>query len=400
MSAASQQPQAGRAPTPGAGVTSGPSDDATEGARRPRRWPWIVGALVAVAIVVAIGAPPTDVPYDPDGVGPTGLRGVVDLLTAVDVEVSIALDPPDDTDARAFVPIDLLTSQRHEAWRDWVRRGGTLVVAGQGSALHDLDGVGDPLGGLGVTERQLRCEGPSLDAVDRIAQSSWPGLTVPGDASSCLEVDDGFAWLVVRTVGDGTIVALGSAEAFTNGLLDRADNAVLAGALLGPAAGDRLVIVPRPPVGAGDTALLDLVAPRVWQGLLVLTVAVLLALVAVGRRHGPPVAERLPPVVAAAELAASVGDLLQRAGDRDAAARRLRADARSVVGRALGLPASTPPARLAELAVARSALRTEVATTALVDAPIDADDALVELARCVQEVRARLAPGDVDRGPA
>jgi len=360
-----------------------------------------VGALAAAAIVVAIGAPPSDVPYDPDGVGPMGLRGVVDLLSAVDVEVTIALDPPDDTDVRAFVPVDLLTSQRHEAWQDWVRRGGTLVVAGQGSPLHDLDGVGDPLGGFGVTERPLACDAPGLDldAVDRVAQSSWPGLTVPGDATGCLEVDDGFAWLVVRSAGDGTIVALGGAEAFTNGLLDRADNAVLAGALLGPAAGDRLVIVPRPPVGEGDTALLDLVAPRVWQGLLVLAVAVVLALIALGRRLGQPVAERLPPVVAAAELAGSVGDLLQRAGDHDAAARRLRADARAVVVRTLGLPASTPPQRLVELAVARSTLTPEAAAGALMDAPVADDDALVEVARRVHEVRARLAPGAVERSP-
>lgn len=361
--------------------------------RRARRWPWLVAALASLVVVAVLSAPTSDVPYDPDGVGPEGLRGVVDLLRAVDVEVAVSLEPPDDAATRVFVPVDRLGAQRREALLAWVRDGGTLVVAGTTSPLHDLVGVTDPLGGFGTTERELSCDPDGLlEAVGEIAQQRWDGLQVPAEADgSCGLLEDGIAWLVTRPEGQGRIVAIGSADAFVNARLGRVDNAVLAASLLGPAPGDRLVIVPRPPVGEGDTSLLDLVAPRVWQAGLVLLVALLVGLVARGRRLGPPVPETLPPVLAAAELAVSVGELLQRAGDRDTAARRLRADARRTTARALGLAADLDAGDLAVLAAERTGIERRLAATALVDAPVADDQDLLGIARAVHLLRSRLA---------
>lgn len=366
--------------------------------RRTRRWPWLVVAAVSLVVVAVLSAPASDVPFDPDGVGPEGLRGVVDLLRAVDVEVAVSLEPPEDTATRVFVPVDRLGTDRREALRSWVRDGGTLVVAGTTSPLHELVGVNDPLGGFGTTERELTCDPEALiGPVGEVAQQGWDGLQVPPEADgSCVELEEGIAWLVTRPEGRGRIVAIGSPDVFVNARLGRADNAVLAAALLGPAPGDRLVIVPRPPVGEGDTALLDLVAPRVWQGALVLLVALLVGLIARSRRLGPPVPEALPPVLAAAELAVSVGELLQRAGDRDTAARRLRADARRSTARALGLAADLDAEDLAVLAAERTGVDARLAVTALADSPVPDDHSLVAIARAVHVLRSRLtpAPGD------
>lgn len=367
--------------------------------RRGRRWPWLLVTLVALVIVVAVGAPPRDVPFDPDGIGPSGLRGVVDLLRAVDVEVVVDLEPPADHRTRALLPVDQLGPERRARWESWVEAGGTLVVAGRGSPLtQDLDAVVDPFGGFGTTVRPLDCaptpreQGLDIDlaAVGAVAQQRWDGFGVPPDAAGCGALDDGIAWLVARARGAGTVVALGSVDALTNQHLDAQDNAVLVAALLGPAPGDRVVVVPRPPVGQGQTGILDLVAPRVWQGLIVLLVALVLGLVAVGRRLGRPVPESLPPVVAAAELASSVAALLQRAGDRQTAATRLRQDTRERVRLDLGLPATTPGHQLVEVAAARAGIPIDLAVRALDDAPVPDDTALLAVARAGRELEEAL----------
>ncbi len=366
--------------------------------RRSRRWPWLVAAAASLVVVAVLSAPASDVPYAPDGVGPDGLRGVVDLLRSVDVEVVVSLDPPGDAATRVFVPVDRLGTDRREALLAWVRDGGTLIVAGTTSPLHDLVGVDDPLGGFGTTERELACDPDGLvGPVEQVAQPAWNGLQVPAEADgSCGEIDDGIAWLVVRSEDQGKIVAIGSPDVFVNARLGRADNAVLAAALLGPAPGDRLVVVPRPPVGEGDTSLLDLVAPRVWQAGLVLLVALLVGLIARARRFGPPVPESLPPVLPASELAVSVGELLQRAGDRDTAARRLRADARRRTARALGLAVDLDAEDLAVLAARRTGTDARLTLTALTDTPVPDDQTLVGIARAVHVLGSRLTPGTGD----
>lgn len=366
---------------------------------RRRRWLVVVGGLALLAGIIAVGAPPDETPYDPAGVGPTGLRGVVDLLRAVDVEVEVSAGLPPDTDTRVFVPVDQLGEQRRSELLDWVRAGGTLVVAGRTSALHGLVGVSDPLGGLGVTSRALACGGQldplDLGVVGEVANRSWDGLQVPAGAAACGLDDDGFAWLVVMEEGDGHVIALANVEPLTNHLLARADNAVLAAALLAPGPGQRVHVVPRPAVGEGDTDLLDLIAPQVFQGLLVLLVATLLGLVAVGRRLGPPVAERLPPVVAAAELATSLGGLLHRAGDRPATAARLRHDARAVAAQRLGLPLGSAPPVLVEHLVVRTGIDAALARLAMFDDPVSDDGDLLAVARAARQVRAHL---DADAG--
>jgi hypothetical protein len=376
--------------------TSSANSTATDAPRTTRRPPaWLLAAGAVVLLVVAgivTGPPASEAPLDPRSAEPDGLRGVVDLLEGVGVDVEVSLEVPADPDTVAFVPVDVLGEERRDALLAWVREGGTLVVADPGSRLHGLEAGGPSLAGLlGATAREPACDLAALDPVDQVVDVGWPVLEVPDDGVGCFGDDlRDAAWLVARPEGEGTVVAAASATPFTNAHLDRADNAVLAAALLGPAPDDRLVVVPRPPVGEGDVALLDLVPDRFWRGAAVALLALLLLVLWRGRRLGRPVAETLPPVVASAELTRSVADLLQRAGSRDGAARQLRRDARRLAAHRLGLPNDLDAGAVAERVQQRAGLDGTTATTALVDAPVDGDDDLVAVARAVHTLRRAL----------
>jgi hypothetical protein len=387
-------------------TSSEPRPDVTTqpGARGTRRLPrWALALAMTILLIVAAvvtGPPAGDDPLDPDSVASEGLRGVRDVLEAMGVQTDVSLDLPLDMSTTLFVPVDRLSAQRHETITAWVREGGTLVVADPSSRLHGLESSPPGLdGALGATPRPPACPLEAVSEVDEVVQAGWTGLTVPEGATRCFPVGDEAAWLVARPEGAGTIVALGSAAPFTNRNLDRADNAVLAASLLGPASGDRVVFVPRPPLGEGDATLLDLVAPRVWRGLGVLLVAALLGVLWRSRRLGAPVPEQLPPVVPAAELARSVAGLFQRAHSREGAAAQLRAHARREVGARLGAAGSASGEELAQLAVARTEVAPDVARTALVDGSVADDGGLIEVARASGTLRRAVAGGGVGGRP-
>jgi hypothetical protein len=363
--------------------------------RRRRRTRWAAaaagGALLA-AILVA-GAPgAADEPLDPDSAAPSGLLGVVRLLEGLGVTVDQGTRPPDDPTTRVFVPRDLLGPGRRDAFLAWVAEGGTLIVSDAASPLHDLDALGSAIGDLlGASSRAPDCDLPALAAVTAVEHAGWERLAVPSGATGCFPLGDGTAWLVVESHGAGTLVVVASAAPFVNQALDRADNAVLAAALLGPATGDRLRIVPRPPVGSGERpvgeVLLELLPAGSGPFAALTLLAVLALVVWRGRRLGQPVVEALPPVLPSAELARSLADLLQRRGAPEEAAARLRRAARRDAAGLVGLPPSTPPPLLVDRVVARTGRpRWEVAR-ALLDEPVPDDAALVGVARAAATVR-------------
>ena len=357
-----------------------------------RRTIWLVfaAAVLVLAAALATGPPDDGTPLDPRSTGPTGLAGVVELLRDLGVHVDISLDLPNDMSSTVFVPLDLLNSERREAMLAWADEGGTLVVAGADARLHGLDAAGAGAADLfGPTSGEPECALTALDEVAAVRHGAWQGLVPPGDpipSVTCFPVGDA-AWLIAFEHGAGSIVALGSAEPFTNRYLGDEDNAVLAAALLGPAPGDRLVVVPRPPIGEGDVGVLDLVPSGFWRVLVLLTAALLLAVLWRARRLGPPVAERLPPVLPSAELAHSVANLLHRVGDRAAAAARLRADARSTACRALRVPVTIGEGELVELLARRAGVAAEQAHLALVERPVEDDATLMRIARACAHVR-------------
>jgi hypothetical protein len=384
-----------------------PADTTERGPTRTWRlvaaWVLALGTLIGAAVLA--GPPGAAEPLDPTSAAPDGLLGVVELLGELDVQVDVSTEPPVDTSTRLLVTQDLLPSSRRDAVEAWVEDGGTLVVTDPTSPLHGLTPVAAPLSDLaGATTRAPDCDLDALTEVAGVTHGDWIAFAPderPDGAIGCVEVEGSGHWLVAAPRGDGAVVALGSPSVLTNRHLDRDDNAVLAAALLGPDAGAALRILARPEVGEGDTELLDLVPPVVWGALGLLVLAAVVAAVARGRRLGAPVAERLPPVLPGAELVTSVGELLQRVGDRGAAAARLRAGVRTEAARHLGVSTATPPATLRDLVIERTGVDPATAHHALVDAEVGDDDALLAVAAEAATVRRALKGGfavDADPG--
>jgi hypothetical protein len=395
-------------PTAPGGADAAPSADpaAVGPARRTLRRIAAVGlGLLALAAGVFFTlTPPDGFPLDPRSAAGDGLLGMVELLEELDVEVQVSTRTPGDTATRVFVPVDQMTSERRASLVEFAEDGGTVVVAGESPNLHGLASLsGSPVDAIGRTSRTAECG--LLDGLGEVLHDQWTPLEVPEEATACFPVSEIGAWLVDVPTGDGSIVALGSARPFTNALLGEVDNAVLAATLLGPEPGDRLQIVPRGEVGEGDTPILELVPPGVLRAAWLLLAAVIAAVLWRARRLGPPVGERLPAVLPSAELARSVADLLQRAGDRSAAAARIREDVRHEVRHALRLPAATPSPRLAELVPQRSGVAERDARTVLLDAPVEHDRELTDLAVAAARLRGGLrkpappTPPEVEPSP-
>lgn len=362
---------------------STPASSRLPGNRGRRSLPLVAGVLLVVALVVVLGPSAGGPPLDPSSAGPDGLLGLVRVLEEVDVEVTVALDPPSDTDTVVFVPLDLLGEERRGRFLDWMRSGGTLVVAGP-SRFHEREELGTPVEeSFAPATRDVACDLPELAMVDEVRHDGWSDLGDDDGDVRCFSSRDGGGWLLASEPGEGALYILGSADAFTNTWLDEADNAVLATALFGRRPGDALQIVPRPPADERDVGLLDLVAPGVWRALTLLAVAGIVAVIARSRRLGPPVEERLPPVLPSSELARSLAGLTSRAGDRQGAAARLRARARERATHRLGLPTSTPGEVVADRLAAVATVPPDDAARALIDGDVSSDEALVDVARSV-----------------
>jgi hypothetical protein len=378
---ASGQNDGGRGTAPGTGRTG-----------RRRTIALVVAVVVLLAAVaLAAGPPRPDEAYDPRNVGPAGLAGLVDLLEAMDVDVVVSGDPPSDMSTYLFIASGRLPEDARAQVRAWVEEGGTVVVAGD-SLLHDLDHQPGPVADVfGVTSRAPDCDAPALEQVDVIEHAGWDAFVVPEDAHhACFPLGADGAFVVEVARGEGTVIAIGSADPFVNANLDRADNAVLAAALLAPAPGDHVVVAPPPQVGEGEIAVLDLVPTGFWRLLLLATLGVVVAILWTARRLGQPVPERLPPVLPSAELARSVAGLLQRSGDRRTTAGRLRADARRRVERAWGLPGGTDPHELVAFTVERAGLDRSAAEAALLPGEVHDDDQLVDVATACSQLHQAL----------
>jgi hypothetical protein len=396
---------------PTAGPGTGPVDASQVGpTRRTRRrlGAAVVGMVLLVSGIWWLGPAGDGLPYDPRSTDPSGLHGLVTLLGEFDVDVTLATSPPNDLSTIVFVAVDQFGADRRADLESFASAGGTVVIADATSPVHGFLPVEAGLADfVGRTTRAPDCD--LLPEVDAVRHAGWAGLGLTDDQDSdevvsCFAgaADGGDAWLRVRPEGEGTIVALGSPEAFTNRALADEDNAVLALSLLGAEPGGRVAILPRAMVGEGETPLLELIPDRVFDALWLLLAAIVTAVLWRARRLGPPVEERLPPVLPSAELARSVGSLWHRAGDRAAVAGRLREDIRRDVRRTLRVPMDTGPEQLVPLVVARTGTADEDAERALLHAPVATDGDLVDLGAAIGRVRERLAhptPPAVERTP-
>jgi hypothetical protein len=171
----------------------------TAALRRARPWLLLGGAVLVVALLPAPqrdGGPP----LDPRSNGPLGARALVLVLEELGADVELAAGPGPGTDA-ALLLSDHLDDASRARLLDWVRAGGTLVVADPRSELAPLvERSGDELlGPADGDDRGLRpqCDLPVLAKVGRIDLRGAVAFRPPPGAVACFPFGDGFA-LVAR----------------------------------------------------------------------------------------------------------------------------------------------------------------------------------------------------------
>jgi Domain of unknown function (DUF4350) len=351
---------------------------------RPLVWGLIV---VGIALAALIGSPRADqgLPLDPDSPGPNGTKALVETLRELGARVTVSSEPPSGN-GTALVLADDLDQQRRARALDWVRRGGTLVVADPSSRLTRVETIGDTRIGPLDALLEPRC---GLQAIRGVRRVSAPGgvlFQVPAGAQGCFPRDRG-AWLVAQPVGAGTVVRLGGASALVNQEIGSADNAVLITDLLSPTPEPLVTVLRPPPPGGGSKTLGQLIAPRVKLALVQLVIAFLLLALWRGRRLGRPVSEPTVVRIPGSELVVAVGNLLRRARHRGQAATLLAGDLRRTLTERLGLPASATPDEVATTVAERTGIDRERALAALRPSTPRDEAELVALGQAIDTIR-------------
>jgi hypothetical protein len=380
----------------------GPASGAVDGgagARSPvrRALPW-VAVVLGVALVVAVAGRGAEEgnPLDPASPGPLGTKGLVEVLRGLGGRVTVSAGQPGTGTDTALLLSDDLTPQRRQGLLDWVRRGGTLVVADPSSGVTRVEPAGSTRFGLLDAEIERRCAEPALRDAERVAAPGGvvfqipEGQGAPGNrpdaTQACFPRNDG-AWLLVQPLGGGTVVRLGGASALVNQELGEADNAILLASLLVPVEGTAVQVLQPPLPGGGTAGLGDLIAPRVRLALWQLVLAFVLLALWRARRLGRPVAEPQPVQLPGAELVVAVGNLLQRAKGRGQAAGLLTDDLRRSLAERLGLPPSTPADQVADTVAERTGIpRERVLRTLTRTTPRDEAE-LVALSQAADTIR-------------
>lgn len=357
--------------------------------------------LVAVGMMLLVRASPDTTPFDPRSESATGTRGLVVLLQRFGADVDVSRTMPSGGDARRVLVLQdrLNDDQRGELAR-FVRSGGVVVMADPDSPLAGPRGTGViegtvPIGNVSVTDESNvlpgRCDIGALQHLRGLFVPDGVELVAQGDVSCFGDGVDAFA--VVRADGDGSIIALGDNELFTNRYLRFADNAGLATALLAPIDGAAVTIVlgaeaPKTTadIGTGDTTLLELVRPGVWMALTQLVVAFAVLAVARAIRPGRPVREPDQVPIAGSELVVATGRLMQRAQHAERAGWLLRGNLHRELCVRMRLPPNTPIDELDAVVASRTTVPAGHVEHVLRGDPRDAQE-LLALSHRIQEIR-------------
>lgn len=271
----------------------------------------------------------------------SGLAAYAELLSASghDIERSRAtvdeLDLP--LDATLVVAESALSDDEAAAARHFVQQGGRLVLLGRQPADVMQQIVDGEVAWDDSTEGVARAivPVPETAGVDEVVSSDWGTLEETGPALPVLALEDAVV-AAVADVGDGRVIATGSAGPLLNDQLAAADNAAFGLALAGPA--DRVVYFAEAGhTGSSGNGLGAL--PTEWKWALVAgLIATALAMWSSGRRFGPPEddARDLPPPRKA--YVDAVAATLVKTKQPDASLAPLRRAARERVARRAVLP--------------------------------------------------------------
>ena len=384
---------------PGDGATSASGASAAAGSSAVgggRRWRGGVVWLVIVAVVVVLGVVgghggSGGPPLDPTSTSPDGAKALALLLDQVGPGVDQLTGPPTGAapgasggGGVALVLQDRLDPAGNRQLAAWVRAGGTLVAADPDLVL-----------GFAAPARQPGPEGPvsvtgtltpgcrlaAVRGINTVQPGNGFAVRPPAGSTACFPTPDGGAFMVVAPLGSGQLVLVGGPDLWTNANITKGDNAVLAANLLAPrASGPRVQWIVGPRAGSGHKSLLQLMAPRVKEGLIELVVAVALLALWRARRLGRPVVETPPVELPGSELVVAVGHLLQQGGRRDDAARILRSTVRRGIADQFGVAPTAPPETMASVVAARTGLDRDMVLATVAGPPPTGDDELVALA--------------------
>lgn len=366
------------------------------------------GPLIAVGVVCLvmfgvwlIGDPVSHRPLDPHSHDPAGTSALVRLLDELGADTSVDVRELDaDTDT-ALLLWDTLDEAETERVAEWVRDGGTLVVTDPASSFAPPGGGFDAIiaAGAEVTEEDepVEIDADECDIEPFVDQdidtlSVWGGpvrFDVSEGDQSCFG-DGDQAFVAATELGDGHLVAFGGSGTIINRTLDEADNAPAIAGILAPREGTSVGVLDlhgsRLSAG-GDEELWNVAPTWVKRVVAQLAIAFLLYVLWRSRRLGQPVAEPQPVKVAASELVAATGGLLERSGSPQYAADVLRNDLRRDLMVRLGLPRNLPPETFVEVVAARTQLDAAQLQAALGPGPVSSDADLVTVARLIDFVR-------------
>jgi plasmid maintenance system antidote protein VapI len=267
--------------------------------------------LLAGGVVVLLGGLVLLTPQ-PEGVEAT--VAVRRFLSGMEHQVADGKDPP-PPGGTFVLPSDLRGPDEADALLRWVESGGKLVIADPASAVVARLGVrpGPPVAFVGTIEVAPQCLAPDVLGVEAVAiRASDSSLQADDDAFvSCFPVGDG-AFLMTRAYGSGRVTLLGGISPLTNGLLNDADNAVLAAGLAAPGP----VVVfgdPSPPAGQGAADVWNVLPDGARVGIVALMIATLAFAAGRAQRLGRPVLEEALAPIPASELLRATARMYRRA---------------------------------------------------------------------------------------
>lgn len=283
-----------------------------------------------------------------------------------------------------------LSDADRRALHDFVRQGGTLVIATDlgfnERRLLDEFGVGLSGQRAPAGEIPVRTIAFAAPAVRSLSVDLAIGLA-PRDPSTSLVTDGSLPLVVTGAEGRGRVFAIGSLAPFVNGSIGAVDNGRfdlgLAQTATGRVGFDEYHhgVRPAPDV----TALLA----RTWLGrsLIAVFVVVFAYLLLTGRRLGPPLPLDPRPPRSSLEYVRGFAGLVRRSGHGEIARRRLRADLHRGLARGAGLDPETPFERVTNAVAQQSPSRAaEARALDLSLAGRLREDALVRAANDVQRL--------------
>ena len=252
-----------------------------------------------------------------------------------------------------------------EGLRRFLNDGGRLILGG-----WIADDVVESLGALaparsfsGPEVSTVVSAHPDTEGVVSVAGSGFGSFADLSGATTLLG-SDGAATLLTQPVGDGVIVHLADAEIMSNAYIGRADNAILAVNL----AAGRTVIFNEWVHGYGADGLFAILPQRWRWTLWLLGAAIVVWMVAVGRRLGPPEPEFRDLAPERGRYVDSLAALMARSKQPGAATELIRATARRNLATRSGLPTDASKDQLRAAAEAIG-LESQETDAVLSDAP-------------------------------